>query len=87
VPEGGYFITLEVLDGCASRVVELAAGAGIALTAAGAPFPYGKDPDDRLIRLAPTYPDLSELAEALTGLVLCIKLSAVEHLLDAPGTG
>ncbi|MDQ2881527.1 MAG: aminotransferase class I/II-fold pyridoxal phosphate-dependent enzyme [Actinomycetota bacterium] len=83
VPEGGYFVTLDVLDGCASRVVELAAGAGIALTAAGAPFPYGKDPDDRVIRLAPTYPPLPELAEALDGLVLCIKLAAVERLLDA----
>jgi DNA-binding transcriptional MocR family regulator len=83
VPEGGYFVTLDVLAGCASRVVALAAGAGIALTAAGAPFPYGKDPDDRVIRLAPTYPPLSELAEAMDGLILCIKLAAVEHLLDA----
>lgn len=80
VPEGGYFVTLEVLEGCASRVVELAAGAGIALTAAGAPFPYGKDPGDRVIRLAPTYPPLSELAEALDGLVLCIKLATIERL-------
>jgi DNA-binding transcriptional MocR family regulator len=82
VPEGGYFVTLNVLDGCASRVVALAAEAGIALTAAGAPFPYGKDPDDRVIRLAPSYPPLAELAEALDGLVLCIKLAAVERLLD-----
>jgi DNA-binding transcriptional MocR family regulator len=86
VPEGGYFVTLDVLDGCASRVIELAAGAGIALTAAGAPFPYGKDPDDRVIRLAPSYPPISELAEALDGLVVCIKLAAVERLLDAPVT-
>ena len=71
-----------MLEGCASRVVELAADAGIALTAAGAPFPYGQDPDDRVIRLAPTYPPLSELADALDGLVLCIKLAAVERLLD-----
>jgi DNA-binding transcriptional MocR family regulator len=84
VPEGGYFVTLDVLDGCASRVVGLAADAGIALTAAGAPFPYGKDPDDRVIRLAPTYPPLAELAEALDGLAVCIKLAAVECLLDAP---
>jgi DNA-binding transcriptional MocR family regulator len=84
VPEGGYFVTLNVLSGCASRVVELAAAAGIALTAAGAPFPYGKDPDDRVIRLAPTYPPLAELAEALDGLVVCIKLAAIERLLNAP---
>ena len=63
-----------------------AAGAGIALTAAGAPFPYGNDPDDQVIRLAPTYPPLAELAEALDGLVLCIKLAAVEHLIDASVT-
>ncbi|MGH3771040.1 MAG: aminotransferase class I/II-fold pyridoxal phosphate-dependent enzyme [Pseudonocardiaceae bacterium] len=87
VPEGGYFVTLSVLDGCASRVVELAAGAGIALTAAGAPFPYGKDPDDRVIRLAPTYPPLPELAEALNGLVTCIKLAAIERLLAAGPPG
>jgi DNA-binding transcriptional MocR family regulator len=86
VPEGGYFVTLNVLDGCASRVVALAEGAGIALTAAGAPFPYGKDPDDRVIRLAPTYPPLPELAEALNGLVLCIKLAAVEYLLGGSVT-
>jgi DNA-binding transcriptional MocR family regulator len=86
VPEGGYFVTLDVLDGCASRVVDLAAGAGIALTPAGAPFPYGKDPDDRVIRLAPTYPPLTELAEALDGLVICIKLAAVECLLATPVT-
>jgi DNA-binding transcriptional MocR family regulator len=82
VPEGGYFVTLNVLDGCASRVVELAAAAGIALTAAGAPFPYGQDPDDRVIRLAPSYPPLAELAEALKGLVVCIKLATIERLLQ-----
>ncbi len=86
VPEGGYFVTLNVLGGCASRVVALASGAGIALTEAGAPFPYGKDPDDRVIRLAPSYPPISELEHALEGLVLCIKLAAVERLLDAPLT-
>lgn len=85
-PEGGYFVTLDVPDGCAGRVVSLAAGAGIALTAAGAPFPYGKDPDDRVIRLAPSYPPIAELAQALEGLVLCVKLAALERLLDAPFT-
>jgi DNA-binding transcriptional MocR family regulator len=83
VPEGGYFVTLTVLEGTASRVVELAADAGIALTPAGAPFPYGRDPEDRVIRLAPSYPPLAELAEALDGLILSIKLAAVERLLDA----
>lgn len=86
VPEGGYFVTVEVLDGCARRVVELAADAGIALTEAGAPFPYGKDPHDRVLRLAPTYPPLPELREALHGLVLCIKLAATERLLATSGS-
>ncbi len=81
VPEGGYFVSLDVMDGCASRVVTLAKEAGIALTPAGAPFPYGKDPDDRVIRLAPSYPPLTELSDAVDGLVLCIKLAVVERLL------
>ncbi len=55
-PKGGYFVSLEVVPGTASRVVELAKAAGIALTPAGAPFPYGKDPEDKVLRLAPTLP-------------------------------
>lgn len=81
-PRGGYFVSLTVLPGCASRVVELAAKAGIALTPAGAPFPYGKDPDDAVIRIAPTFPPLPELADAMNGLALCVRLVAAEHLLD-----
>jgi len=79
-PEGGYFVSLRVTPGCATRVVELAAQAGIALTPAGAPFPYGKDPDDAVIRIAPTYPPLPELAEAMNGLAICVKLATDEHL-------
>ncbi|ANZ14114.1 Putative aminotransferase [Streptomyces noursei ATCC 11455] len=82
-PRGGYFVSLDVLDGCAARVVELAGDAGIALTPAGATFPYGKDPRDRNIRLAPSYPDLDELRDALEGLALCVELAAVERLLAA----
>lgn len=81
-PHGGYFVSLTVMPGCASRVVELAADAGIALTPAGAPFPYGKDPDDSVLRIAPTFPPLSELADAMTGLTVCVKLAAAEHLLS-----
>jgi aspartate/methionine/tyrosine aminotransferase len=77
-PKGGYFVSLDVLDGCASRVVELAGKAGIALTPAGATFPYGHDPADRNIRIAPTFPPLSELDTALHGLTLCVRLAEAE---------
>ncbi|HEV3359778.1 MAG TPA: aminotransferase class I/II-fold pyridoxal phosphate-dependent enzyme [Pseudonocardiaceae bacterium] len=80
-PRGGYFVSLEVLPGCASRVVELAGQAGVALTPAGAPFPYGKDPQDKVIRIAPTYPPLSELADAMDALALCVRLASAEKLL------
>ena len=80
-PRGGYFVSLTVLPGCASRVVELAGEAGIALTPAGAPFPHGKDPEDQVLRIAPTFPPLSELADAMSALTLCVKLASVEQLL------
>jgi DNA-binding transcriptional MocR family regulator len=76
VPEGGYFVTLEVPDGCAAAVVRLAADAGIALTPAGATHPYGRDPRDRTIRLAPTFPSLADLEQAMRGLVTCVRLAA-----------
>jgi len=75
-PEGGYFMTLDVPDGCAAAVVRLAADAGIALTRAGATHPYGRDPRDRTIRLAPTFPPLSDLEQAMRGLVTCVRLAA-----------
>ena len=75
-PEGGYFMTLDVPDGCAAAVVRLAADAGIALTPAGATHPYGRDPRDRTIRLAPTFPSLADLEQAMRGLVTCVRLAA-----------
>ena len=77
-PKGGYFISLQVPKGCARRVVELAQAAGIELTPAGATHPYGKDPEDRTIRIAPTYPDLGEVAQAADGVALCVLLAAAE---------
>ncbi len=71
-PKGGYFIDLSTPAGCAARAVTLAADAGITLTAAGAAFPYGKDPDDRHIRIAPSYPTLAELEAATAGIVLSV---------------
>lgn len=75
-PEGGYFTTLDVPDGCAAAVVRLAAAAGIALTPAGATHPHGRDPRDRTIRLAPTFPSLADLEQAMRGLVTCVRLAA-----------
>ena len=80
-PDGGYFVSLDVADGTATRVVELAKGAGIAMTAAGAAFPYGQDPRDRNIRIAPTFPSPDEVAAAMEGLATCVLLAATEKLL------
>lgn len=82
-PEGGYFISLDVPDGCATRVVALAKEAGIAMTGAGAAFPYGKDPRDRNIRIAPTFPSPDDVAAAIEGLCTCVLLAATEQLLAA----
>jgi len=77
-PKGGYFISLEVGKGCANRVVQLAKEAGVVLTPAGATHPYGKDPDDRVIRIAPSFPALTEVAHAAEGVALCVLLAAAE---------
>lgn len=74
-PNGGYFISLDVPDGHAAEVVGLAAGAGVKLTAAGAPFPYGKDPRDRNIRIAPTFPPVDDIEQATRVLTACVKLA------------
>jgi DNA-binding transcriptional MocR family regulator len=74
-PAGGYFVTLVVPDGTASEVVRLAKEAGIALTPAGSTHPYGKDPEDRIIRLAPTFPELAEVERAMTGVTTCVRLA------------
>ncbi len=79
-PNGGYFVSLDVLDGTASRVVELAKDAGIALTPAGASFPDGKDPRNRNIRLAPTFPQLPDVTEAMEAVATCVLLAAAEKL-------
>ncbi|WP_280233165.1 aminotransferase class I/II-fold pyridoxal phosphate-dependent enzyme [Nocardia cyriacigeorgica] len=81
-PKGGYFISLDVMEGTAARVIALAKDAGIALTAAGSAFPYRKDPEDKNIRIAPSFPSLDELAKAMDGLATCVLLAATEKLLD-----
>jgi DNA-binding transcriptional MocR family regulator len=80
-PKGGYFVSLDVWPGTAKRTIALAKDAGIALTEAGAAFPYRKDPDDKNIRIAPTFPSLPDLREAIDGLATCALLAATETLL------
>ncbi|PSK92247.1 DNA-binding transcriptional MocR family regulator [Murinocardiopsis flavida] len=82
-PLGGYFVSLDVPEGCAGQVVSRAAAAGIALTPAGATHPYGDDPADRTIRVAPTYPALGDVAAAVEGLAICVRLVATEQRLKA----
>ena len=81
-PRGGYFVAVDVLPGCAKRVVELAAQAGVKITAAGATWPLHRDPADRNLRLAPAYPSIAELEQAMELFCLAVKLAAVEKLLS-----
>jgi Transcriptional regulators containing a DNA-binding HTH domain and an aminotransferase domain (MocR family) and their eukaryotic orthologs len=81
-PNGGYFVSVDVLDGCAKRVVSLCREAGVTLTGAGATYPYGKDPNDRNIRVAPTYPPVAELEQAMELFCICVQLAAAEKLLS-----
>ncbi|PHV72310.1 aminotransferase [Sporanaerobium hydrogeniformans] len=80
-PMGGYFVALDTLEGCAKETVELAKKAGVVLTGAGATYPYGKDPKDTNIRLAPTYPTVDELTLAMELFCVCVKLAGVNKLL------
>lgn len=80
-PRGGYFVSVDVLDGTATRVVELCREAGVVLTGAGATYPLGKDPRDSNIRIAPTFPPNDELEQAMHIFCICAKLAACEKLL------
>ncbi len=85
-PEGGYFITVECLPSTAARIVTLAGDAGLALTPAGATWPHGHDPEDKILRLAPSFPSLAEVEAAAEGIAVCIALAALETMAPAdPG--
>ena len=81
-PHGGYFISLDVMEGTAKRVCALCKEAGVTLTGAGATFPYKNDPADKNIRIAPSYPTLAELVKAMEVVCLCVKLAAAEKLTE-----
>jgi DNA-binding transcriptional MocR family regulator len=81
-PKGGYFISFDALDGCAKAIVAKAKEAGVVMTGAGATYPYGNDPHDSNIRIAPSYPTLEELVEAAKVFVLSVKLVSADKLLE-----
>lgn len=81
-PKGGYFVSVDVHPGCAARVVQLTKDAGISMVPAGQTFPYRKDPNDSNLRIAPTYPSLSDVAAAAEGIAICIQLAVAEKQLE-----
>ena len=82
-PKGGYFISFEALEGCAKAIVAKAKKAGVTMTPAGAPYPYGKDPKDSTIRIAPSYPTIEDLKKATDIFVTCVKLVSIEKILES----
>ena len=82
VPQGGYFVSFDARPGLAKEIVKLADEVGVKLTPAGATFPYGKDPEDRNIRLAPSFPSLADINKAMEVFVLCVKLASVRQKLS-----
>ena len=81
-PLGGYFISLDVMDGCAKKIVQMCKNAGMVLTGAGATYPYGNDPTDSNIRIAPSYATPEELLMASRILVICVKIVTIEKMLN-----
>lgn len=82
-PNGGYFVSVNLMDGCAKETVRLLKEAGVVMTPAGATYPYGRDPRDSNIRIAPTYPTLPELQQAMTLFCICAELACAQKLLES----
>jgi DNA-binding transcriptional MocR family regulator len=82
-PAGGYFVSVDTRPGLAKEVVRLAREAGVTLTPAGATFPYGRDPDDRNIRIAPTFAHVTDVQAAMEVFVLCLQLASVRQILSS----
>ena len=80
-PEGGYFVSVDTMEGCAEAVVQLAAEAGVKLTPAGSTFPYMQDPLNRNIRLAPSFPPLKDIRLAMELVGICVQLASIDKLL------
>jgi len=80
-PTGGYFVSLNTMEGCAKRTHQLMKEAGVVMTGPGATYPYGRDPKDANLRIAPSYPPIAELREAMHVLCVCLKLAAAEKML------
>jgi DNA-binding transcriptional MocR family regulator len=81
-PKGGYFVSFYAMPGTATKVVAMCKDTGVALTPAGASFPYGKDPQDSNIRLAPSFPEVEDIEKAVRILSICAKITAVDKLLE-----
>ncbi len=86
-PLGGYFVSVDVHEGCATRIVELAKQAGIAMVAAGQTFPYRKDPHDSNLRIAPSFPELKDVSAAAEGIAICIEYAVAERFSRECGDG
>jgi DNA-binding transcriptional MocR family regulator len=82
-PGGGYFVSIDTLEGCAAAVIQMAADAGVKLTPAGSTYPYMKDPWDRNIRIAPSFPPLGDIRDAMQLVGICIQLVSIEKKMTA----
>jgi len=81
-PDGGYFVSLDTMNGCATKVIQLASDAGVKLTPAGSTFPYKKDPQDRNIRLAPSFPPEKDIRQAMELVTICIQLASIAKIME-----
>ena len=82
-PRGGYFIGFDAMEGCAKKIVSMCADAGVIMTDAGATYPYGNDPKDSNIRIAPSFPTIDELVEACKIFIICVKVASIDKIMES----